>query len=101
MSTTAPHPFAARRAVHIEISAEDKAALWAMSRDQRITAMWAGELTHGQLLEWTHLHPDQIPSLGGELAWLMMFTPEFAEAADQHRSNVVHLPERSQVRAAA
>jgi len=101
MSTTAPHPHAARNAVHIEISEQDKAALWAMSLDERVTAMWAGALTHGQLLEWTHARPDQIPSLGGELAWLMMFTPEFTEAADQHRSNVVHLPERSQVRAAA
>lgn len=101
MSTTAPHRYAARHAVHIEISEEDKAALWAMSLDERVTAMWVGALSHGQLLEWTHTRPDQIPSLGGELAWLMMFTPEFTEAADQHRSSVVHLPERSQVRAAA
>ena len=42
MSATAPHPHAARRAVHIEISDEDKAALWAMSLDERIAAMWAG-----------------------------------------------------------
>jgi hypothetical protein len=101
MSATAPHPNAARRAVHIEISDEDKAALWAMSLDQRITAMWAGQLSHGQLLEWTHAHPDQVPSLGGEIAWLMMFTPEWAEAAEQHRNKVVHLPERIQARAAA
>jgi hypothetical protein len=77
MSATAPHPRAARRAVHIEISDEDKAALWAMSFDHRIAAMWAGQLTHGQLLEWTHARPDQIPNLGGEFAWLMMFTPEW------------------------
>ena len=101
MSATAPHPHAARRAVHIEISDEDKAALWAMSLDQRIAAMWAGQLTHGQLLEWTHARPDQIPNLGGEFAWLMMFTPEWAEAADHHRNNVVQLPQRSQTRAAA
>jgi hypothetical protein len=101
MSATAPHPYAARHAVHIELSDEDKAALWAMSLDQRITAMWAGELSHGQLLEWTHVRPDQVPSLGGEIAWLMMFTPEFADAAEQHRNNVVRLPERSQARAAA
>lgn len=101
MSTTAPHPQAAHRAVHIGISGEDKDALWALTREQRIAAMWAGQLSHGQLLEWTHARPDQIPSLGGELAWLMMFTPEFAEAAERHRNNVVQLPERSQARAAA
>ena len=69
--------------------------------EERVAAMWAGELTHGQLLEWTRGRPDQIPSLGGEFAWLMMFTPEFAEAAEQHRNNVVQLRERSQARAAA
>ena len=36
-----------------------------------------------------HARPDQIPSLGGEFAWMVMFTPEWAEAADQHRNNVV------------
>jgi hypothetical protein len=101
MTATTPHPHAARRAVHIKTSDEDKAALWAMSLDQRIAAMWAGQLSHGQLLEWTHRRPDQIPSLGGELAWLVMFTPEWADAADRHRSNVVHLPQRSETRAAA
>jgi hypothetical protein len=101
MTAPAPRLHAARRAVHIEISNEAKDALWAMSLDQRITAMWAGQLSHGQLLEWTHVRPDQIPNLGGEIAWLMMFTPEFAEAAEQHRNNVVHLPERNHARAAA
>ena len=101
MSATAPHPHAARRAIHIEISDEDKTALWVMSLDERIAAMWAGQLSHGPLLEWTHARPDQIPSLGGEFAWLVMFTPEWADAADQHRNNVVRLPEWSQARVAA
>ena len=76
-------------------------ALWAMTNQQRIDAMWAGRLTLSQLCEWSSRHPSQIPLLGGEFAWIVMRTPEWAEAAEPARDNVIHLPEREDHRAAA
>lgn len=80
------------------------AALWAMSVQQRIDAMWAGQLSLSQLTEWSGRRPSQVPLLDGELAYLMMYTPEWAEPAEpaeRQRDNVVHLSERGEHRAAA
>jgi len=76
-------------------------ALWAMTRQQRIDAMWAGRLSLSQLCEWSSRCPTQIPILGGEFAWIVMRTPEWAETAEPPRDNVIHLPEREDRRAAA
>lgn len=59
--------------------AADHAELWAMTVQERINAMWAGRLTGTQLTAWSARHPEQVPSLGGELAHLVMHTDEFLE----------------------
>jgi hypothetical protein len=42
-------------------------ALWAMTRDERIAAMWRGELTTGQLCQWSSRAQHEVPLLAGEL----------------------------------
>lgn len=76
-------------------------ALWAMSPPERVEAMWRGDLTLFQLTTWSSRAQHEVPLLGGELAWIVMRTPEWAEAADALANNVIDLPERSQDRAAA
>ncbi|MGH2874488.1 MAG: hypothetical protein ACRDL5_18770 [Solirubrobacteraceae bacterium] len=96
-STHAPLPVA----LTVRDDPAEIAALWAMTPQERIDAMWAGQLTLSQLTEWSGRRPSQVPRLGGELAYLVIHTPEWAEPAEQRRDNVVHLPERSERRAAA
>ncbi len=60
-------------------AAERSRQLWRMTAAQRERAMWAGELTLSQLTEWTRQRPDEVPRLHGELAWITMTTPEWAE----------------------
>ncbi len=54
--------------------------LWRMSRSARVTAMWRGELTLAQLRTWSARRPGQVPLLAGEFAWIIMRTPDWAEA---------------------
>lgn len=77
------------------------AALWAMTAAERVDAMWRGDLTLFQLTRWSSRAQHEVPLLGGEFAWIVMRTPEWAEAADQLADNVIPLPERRQDRAAA
>jgi hypothetical protein len=58
---------------------EELRALWAMTPAQRVTAMWRGQLTRHQLSKWTSRMPHEVPLLGGEFAWIVMRTPEWAE----------------------
>jgi hypothetical protein len=55
--------------------------LWTMSRAERVAAMWRGELTIRQLCQWSSRAQHEVPLLGGELAWIAMRTPEWAEAS--------------------
>jgi hypothetical protein len=57
-------------------------ALWAMTRDERIAAMWRGELTTRQLCQWSSRAQHEVALPGGELAWIVMRTPEWAEASN-------------------
>ena len=59
---------------------EDLRALWAMTAAQRVAAMWRGQLTRRQLSKWTSRAPHEVPLLGGEFAWIVIRTPEWAEA---------------------
>ena len=54
-------------------------ALWATTRDERIAAMWRGELSLRQLCQWSSRAQHEMPLLGGEFAWIAMRTPEWAE----------------------
>jgi hypothetical protein len=53
-----------------------------MTAAQREAAMWRGELTFLQLREWYARTPHEVPLIGGELPWIAMLTPEWAEADD-------------------
>jgi len=64
-------------------AAEEIEALWAMTRAERIAAMWRSELTRLQLSKWSSRAPHEVPLLGDEFAWIAMRTPEWAEANDQ------------------
>jgi hypothetical protein len=64
----------------------DERALWAMTAEERVTAMWRSELTLQQLARWSSHAPKEVPLLGGEFAWIAMRTPEWADAARQHQS---------------
>ena len=63
---------------------ERSQSLWKMSAQERVAAMWRGELTWGQLCEWAKRTPDEVPRINGELAFIAMHTPEVAEA-DEHK----------------
>lgn len=55
------------------------AALWTMTRAERIEAMWAGRLNLIQLAAWSAHAPEEVPRIGGELAWIVIRTPEWAD----------------------
>jgi hypothetical protein len=61
----------------------DLIALWAMTRDERIAAMWRGELSLHQLCQWSSRAQHEVPLLGGEFAWIVMRTPEWAEPSNK------------------
>jgi hypothetical protein len=58
-------------------------ALWAMTRDERIAAMWRGELSLRQLCQWSSRAQHEVPLLGGEFAWIVMRTPDWAEPSNK------------------
>src|ERR1700733_3351080 len=84
-----------------EAREQQQDALWAMSPTERVAAMWRGDLTLYQLSRWTSRAQHEVPLVGGEFAWIVMRTPEWAEAADERSDNVVYLTERQDDRAAA
>ncbi len=51
-----------------------------MTTDERVSAMWRGELAWSQLQEWTARAPHEVPRIGEEWAWIAMLEPEWAEA---------------------
>lgn len=57
-------------------------SLWRMTAAERVAAMWRRELTPLQLLRWSSRRPQEVPLLGGEVAWIVMDTPEWAEASN-------------------
>jgi hypothetical protein len=65
-------------------ASEEYAALWAMTRTERIAAMWRSELTPRQLCRWSSRAQHEVPILGGEFAWIVMHTPEWAEASNEY-----------------
>lgn len=69
-------------------SDDELRALWAMTRAQRVAAMWRGQLTRRQLSKWSSRAPSEVPLLGGEFAWIAMRTPEWAEPSHQAHAGV-------------
>jgi hypothetical protein len=76
-------------------------ALWAMTPSDRVAAMWRGDLSLFQLTQWSSRVPNEVPLLGGEFAYIVMRTPEWAESGDVIVDNVIQLPGRTDDRAAA
>jgi hypothetical protein len=93
-----------QRALPLALTVRDDpaelSALWAMSKQQRIDAMWAGQLTLSQLCDWSARRPSEVPRLGTEFAWHVMRTPEWAEAEEPNH-NVLPMPRRDGQRLAA
>jgi len=54
-----------------------------------------------QLTRWSSRAQHEVPLLGGEFAWIVMRTSDWAEAADDLSDNVIYLTERQDDRAAA
>jgi len=61
------------------------AALWAMTPQQRIAAMWRGELSILQLTEWSRRAPQEVPTINGEFVYVVMTLVDWLEACDQPR----------------
>jgi hypothetical protein len=57
-----------------------------MTGDERIAAMWRGELSLRQLSSRAQ---HEVPLLGGEFAWIVMRTPDWAEASNKPGANQV------------
>lgn len=69
---------------------DQRKALWRMTPDARVAAMCRGELSYFQLCEWSARAPHEVPRIAtdltaggaGEFAWIVVNTPEWAEAAE-------------------
>jgi hypothetical protein len=62
---------------------EEYRALWAMSRSERVAAMWREELSLRQLCQWSSRAQHEVPILAGEFAWIVMRTPDWAEPSNK------------------
>jgi hypothetical protein len=51
--------------------------LWRMTPEERIAAMWRGDLTLAECLAWSRRFPDEVPLIGNEFAYIAMNTLEF------------------------
>lgn len=54
-------------------------ALWRMSVDERVAAMYAGRLSWHQLTRWSSRYPEEVPELNAEFWFLAIRTPEIAD----------------------
>lgn len=67
-----------------------KRRLWAMTTDQRIHAMRAGELSLRLCLHWASRRPHEVPLFNGEWEFIAAATPDVADRAHQaQRARVV------------
>jgi len=62
---------------------EELEELSAMSHDERVAAMYAGELTQRQCFAWARRAPAEIPTLEGEFWFIAVHTPEVCEAGER------------------
>lgn len=58
---------------------EQKARLWAMTRDERIHAMHTGQLSMRLCLHWASRRPHEVPLLNGEWEFIAVNTPEVTD----------------------
>jgi len=62
---------------------EQKARLWAMTRDERVRAMRAGRLSLQLCLHWASRRPYEVPLLNDEFEFIAVHTPESADADER------------------
>jgi hypothetical protein len=82
-TTTVSRPVGRPRAQQGNRPGGDYERLWAMTRAERVAAMWRSQLTLQELAHWSSHAPHEVPLLGGEFAWIAMRTPDWAEADPQ------------------
>ena len=75
-----------RRAGHErELAAADQHdaldELSAMTADERVAAMRAGELSLDELAAWSRRSPHEVPKIGGEFEWIVASTADWLEAS--------------------
>ena len=76
-------PLMAETLAAIKTREDEMRFLWSMTAAEREAAMWRGELTVVQLREWYARAPGEVPLLNGELPWIAVLTPEWAEADEK------------------
>lgn len=86
MSVTVERTAKVAGLLNVQPSPGAETALWALGPDERVAAMWSGELTLFQLTRWAAKAPDEVPRLGGEFAFLVMRDPEWCEPSHPVRS---------------
>jgi hypothetical protein len=68
---------------------ERKRRLMALTADERVAAMRAGQLSYRELTHWSAARPHEVPLVGtgqggpGEFEWLAMLEPDLAEHDEQ------------------
>ncbi len=63
---------------------EDFRHLWRMSADERVAAMWRGDLSLAECLAWSGRFPDEVPLIGNEFAYIVTSTPEWLDSEDEN-----------------
>lgn len=58
---------------------EQTRRLWEKSAAERVAAMYRGELSLFQCLQWASRRPKEVPLLNGEFAFIAIRTPEVAD----------------------
>ena len=67
-----------------------KARLMALTADERVAAMRAGQLSYRELAHWSAVRPHEVPLVQtgqggrGEFEWIAMFEPAIAEHDEAH-----------------
>jgi hypothetical protein len=68
---------------------ELKARLWAMTRDERIRAMYAGKLSLRLCLHWASRAPHEVPLIDGEWAFVATNLADVADRRVDQRGRVL------------
>jgi hypothetical protein len=68
---------------------EQKARLWAMTRDERVRAMRAGKLSLRLCLHWASRAPREVPLVDGEWAFVTTHLADVVDRRDDQRRRVL------------
>ena len=59
---------------------EQSRVLWEMTAAERVAAMYRGDLSLFQCLQWAVRRPQEVPLINNEFAFIAIRTPEAADA---------------------